>query len=62
MLAPAVMTTLVIGRGPAGWLVLGGVFVLAVLPATPATRWALRTRGPGVVRDRAVPEAAMKAT
>jgi hypothetical protein len=44
MIAPAVMTTLVVGWGGAGWLVLAGVFTLAVLPATPATRWALRTR------------------
>src|SRR6266487_1208464 len=44
MIAPAVMTTLVIGWGAAGWLVLAGVFTVAVLPAMPATRWALRTR------------------
>jgi hypothetical protein len=44
MLAPAVMTTLVIGWGAAGWLVLAAVFTLAVLPTMPATRWALRTR------------------
>jgi len=44
MIAPAVMTTLVIGRGAAGWLALAGVFTLAVLAAMPATRWALRTR------------------
>ncbi len=44
MIAPAVMTTLVIGRGAAGWFALGGVFTLAVLAAMPATRWALRTR------------------
>src|SRR6266542_4204635 len=40
----AQMTTLVIGWGAAGWLVLAGVFTVAVLPAMPATRWALRTR------------------
>lgn len=44
MLAPALMTTLVAGWGQPGWLVLGALFVLATAPATPATRWALRTR------------------
>ena len=44
MIAPAVMTTLVIGWSAAGWLVLASVFTIAVLPAMPATRWALRTR------------------
>jgi hypothetical protein len=49
MLAPAVMTTLVVGWGAAGWLVLAGVFALAVAPAAPATGWALRTRRVGAV-------------
>ena len=44
MIAPAVMTTLVIGWSAAGWLILASVFTIAVLPAMPATRWALRTR------------------
>jgi hypothetical protein len=44
MLAPALMTTLVAGWGQPGWLVLGALFVLATLPALPATRWALATR------------------
>jgi MFS family permease len=44
MVAPAVMTTLVVGWGAAGWGVLAGVFIAAVLPALPVTRWALRTR------------------
>jgi hypothetical protein len=44
MVAPAVMTTLVVGWGAPGWIVLGALFVLATAPATAATRWALRTR------------------
>jgi hypothetical protein len=44
MLAPAVMTTLVVGWGAPGWIVLGALFALGTLPAPAATRWALRTR------------------
>jgi hypothetical protein len=44
MAAPVLMTTLVAGWGQPGWLVLGALFLLATAPATPATRWALRTR------------------
>lgn len=44
MLAPVLMTTLVVGWGPPGWLVLAGIFLLAGLPTVPATRWAIRTR------------------
>jgi hypothetical protein len=38
------MTTLVVGWGQPGWIVLGALFVVATAPAVPATRWALRTR------------------
>jgi MFS family permease len=44
MVAPVLMTTLVVGWGQPGWIVLGALFVLATAPAVPATRWALRTR------------------
>jgi MFS family permease len=44
MIAPALMTTLVVGWGQPGWIALGALFVLATAPAVPATRWALRTR------------------
>ncbi|MGY3334459.1 hypothetical protein ACVW0K_000558 [Streptomyces filamentosus] len=36
--------TLLVGGGPAGWLLLGGVFLLAALATGPAVRWAVRTR------------------
>jgi Major Facilitator Superfamily len=44
MVAPALMTTLVVGWGQPGWIALGALFVLATAPAVPVTRWALRTR------------------
>jgi hypothetical protein len=42
--SPVIMTTLVVGLGPAGWLALGAAFLLAASPAPRVTRWALRTR------------------
>ena len=42
--APLIMTTLVVGWGQPGWLVLAALFLGAVAPAQPVTRWALRTR------------------
>jgi hypothetical protein len=44
MAAPVIMTTFVVGLGPPGWLLLGGLFLLAASPTPPITRWALRTR------------------
>lgn len=44
MLGPVLLTTLLIGWGTPGWLVLGGLFLLASLAMGPATRWAQRTR------------------
>ena len=49
MAGPALMTTLVVGWGQPGWLVLGGVFLLAMAPTVPVTHWALRTRAGGPV-------------
>jgi MFS family permease len=62
MLGPVVMTTLLIGWGTPGWLVLGGLFLAAGLGMAPALRWAERTRARAdatVTRSRtAVPVAA----
>ncbi len=44
MAAPVIMTTFVVGLGPPGWLLLGGLFLLAASPTPTITRWALRTR------------------
>jgi MFS family permease len=44
MLAPALMTALVVPAGTAGWLVLGVAFAAAGGAANPAARWAMRTR------------------
>ncbi|MEV4049853.1 MFS transporter [Amycolatopsis sp. NPDC049688] len=41
MLAPAVMTTLLVVLGPAGWLVLGAGYLLAGIGLPVAARWAL---------------------
>ncbi|MFI8963283.1 MFS transporter [Streptomyces sp. NPDC053493] len=43
-LGPLLVTTLLIGWGVAGWLVLGGIFVAAGLATGPAVRWAERSR------------------
>jgi MFS family permease len=43
MVAPALMTSLVVGWGVAGWLLLGAVFLAGSLPTVPVSRWALRT-------------------
>lgn len=40
MLGPVLLTTLVIGWGTAGWIVLGGLFLAAGLAMGPAVRWA----------------------
>ncbi|NML52682.1 MFS transporter [Streptomyces sp. R302] len=43
-LGPLVVTTLLIGVGTAGWLLLGAVFALAGAATGPVARWAARTR------------------
>lgn len=47
MLGPLLVTTLVLGLGTVGWLVLGAVFVAAAVAMGPAVRWAARTRFTG---------------
>jgi MFS family permease len=44
MLGPVVVTALLIGWGTPGWLVLGGLFLVAGLLFAPAVRWAVRSR------------------
>ncbi|MGH8876867.1 MAG: MFS transporter [Stackebrandtia sp.] len=44
IIAPAVLTTVVVGGGLPGWLLLGAVFATAGLAVPPAARWAQRTR------------------
>lgn len=44
MLAPALLTTLVIPHRTAGWCGLAALFILAALAAKPATRWATTAR------------------
>ncbi|MGN6242047.1 MAG: MFS transporter [Motilibacteraceae bacterium] len=56
MLAPAVLTALVVGGGAPGWLVLGAVFTVAGLAVVPATRWALGTAPSGSLVRSAVAE------
>ena len=48
-LGPVLVTALVIGWGTAGWLVLGGLFLVAGLLNAPTVRWALRR--PSVVTE-----------
>lgn len=44
ILGPVVLTGLILGGGPFGWLVLGVLFVTGGLLTGPVTRWAIRTR------------------
>ncbi|WP_370413775.1 MFS transporter [Streptomyces fradiae] len=43
-LGPLLVTTLLIGWGVAGWLLLGAIFLVAGLATGPAVRWAERSR------------------
>ena len=44
MLGPALLTTLVLGWGAAGWMVVGALFLGTSCATGPAVRWAARTR------------------
>lgn len=44
VVAPVLLTTVVIGWGWPGWLLVGALFLLAGLAVPPAARWAARTR------------------
>ncbi|MFD8686670.1 MFS transporter [Streptomyces sp. NPDC059651] len=43
-LGPLLLTALLVGRGTAGWLLLGGTFLAASYALGPAARWAAGTR------------------
>ncbi|MEV0136581.1 MFS transporter [Dactylosporangium sp. NPDC050688] len=55
---PAVVTMLVTGLGSTGWVLLGAILALSVVPTGPLTRWALRNPD----RVAATPAAATPAT
>lgn len=48
MLGPLLLTALVIDGGTTGWLVLGGLFLLAAFATGPAVAWARRDRAASV--------------
>ncbi|MFC9730356.1 MFS transporter [Streptomyces roseolus] len=50
-LGPLVVTSLLLGAGAAGWLLLGAAFALAGAATGPVARWAARTR-PAGAQDR----------
>jgi MFS family permease len=44
MLGPALLTTVVLGWGPIGWIAVGALFLGTSCATGPAVRWAARTR------------------
>ncbi|MEV6908787.1 MFS transporter [Amycolatopsis sp. NPDC051071] len=58
MLGPVLLTSLILVGGPVGWVVLGGLFLLAGTLIAPAVRWAERTRATqaaGLILSTAAP-------
>jgi MFS family permease len=58
MIGPLALTTLILTWSGAGWLVLGGLFLLAGLLITPAVRWGQRDPGRALHRATAADETA----
>lgn len=56
-LGPLLLTALLVGMGAAGWLLLGGLFLVASYALGPAARWAEGTR-----RGRPVPAGSVTRT
>ncbi|MFD2689020.1 MFS transporter [Streptomyces phyllanthi] len=56
LIGPLLLTTLVLGWGAPGWLVLGGLFLAAGAAMGPAVRWAERARA-AAPQPRATPVA-----
>jgi hypothetical protein len=52
MLGPLLVTTVVLGWGTAGWLVLGAMFLTAGFAIDPAVRWAARTRSAAMEAEK----------
>ncbi|MFG1819835.1 MFS transporter [Kribbella sp. NPDC049174] len=52
MLGPALLTTVVLGWGPIGWIAVGALFLGTSCATGPAVRWAARTRA---VNEDALP-------
>ena len=44
MLGPALLTTVILGWGPIGWIVVGALFLGTSCATGPAVRWTARTR------------------
>ncbi|MGW3853075.1 MFS transporter, partial [Streptomyces fagopyri] len=59
MIAPVLLTSLLIRHGTPGWFVLGGAFLLSALAMGPAVRWAARTR-PQYFGSSSLPSAPLK--
>lgn len=56
MLGPALLTTLVLGWGPIGWMVVGALFLGTSVATGPAVRWAARTRSASQVVEPSLVE------
>ncbi|RZQ59515.1 MFS transporter [Amycolatopsis suaedae] len=52
MLGPVLLTGLILTGGMVGWVVLGGLFLLAGVLTAPAVRWAERNRRPAMAAGR----------